>query len=90
MAGQTPAPAAPAETIFDRAIAVNAFVPRGDGESLTDYADRDDWGPNTRAQVALAVEHAFGLDQQLTTNAIASARDHHDDPNPPDTKPRKK
>jgi len=69
---------------------VNGFVPRADDESIEQYVVRQDFGPYTKANLLVALESANRLDQVSTTAAVASARDHHDDPNPADTKPRKK
>jgi hypothetical protein len=79
----------PAEIIFDRALQAVALSPRTQGETLSDYIDRKEWGPYARAHLMNARDHAEQLDQVGATAAASSARQHFDNPNPPDSKPLK-
>ncbi len=93
MRDDEPVPAMPTnhvEALFDRAIEVNGFLPRFAGETIEKYLSRKEWGPLTVQNLAIAAEAAAHLDKQQAVSSVASARDHHDDPNPPDSKPRKK
>ncbi len=88
---KTPAPKRkePPDAIFDRALDVVGMPEREDGESVNDYVNRDSWGPNTRANLLNAEEAAERFDQVGATAAVHSARQHHDNPAPPDSKPLK-
>jgi len=77
------------EIVFDLALERVGLEPRKDGESISDYVGRDVWGKFTRPNLALAAAAAAQLNQAQATASAASARDHHDDPNPPDTHERK-
>src|SRR5260370_27540317 len=71
------------------ALDVVGMPEREDGESVNDYVNRDSWGPNTRANLLNAEEAAERFDQVGATAAVHSARQHHDNPAPPDSKPLK-
>jgi len=80
----------PAEILFDRGLEVVGLEPRGENETIEAYIDRPGWGPNTRFNFQRAYEAAQVLDRVQTMSSISSARDHANDPNPPDAHPRPK
>lgn len=77
-------------TMFDLALDAAGLDPRGEGETAEAYVDRDDWGPNTKRNLTAALEAARSLDRTQTIDSVQAARQHHDDPNPPDTPTLKK
>lgn len=83
------APRTSPEVLFDRGLDSVGLPPRDDGETLEHYIARPDFGPNTRTNLARALEAAAVLDRVQVVSSLSSARQHHDDPNPPDSHPLK-
>jgi hypothetical protein len=73
------------EILFDHALEAAGMPPRDDNESLLDYVIRKAWGPNTIRNLRTAIEAAAVLNRDQIYASIQSARQHHDDPNPPDS-----
>lgn len=83
------APRTSPEVLFDLGLERVGLAAREDGETLEHYASRETWGPNARANMARALEAAELLDRVQVVSSLASARQHFDDPNPPDSHPLK-
>jgi hypothetical protein len=77
------------EVIVDRALESVGMPARKDGETVSDYLDRKDFGPNARGYLGNMAAAALAFDSVQANAAAHSARAHFDNPNPPDSKPLK-
>lgn len=83
------APRTSPEILFDRGIDSVGLPPREPGETLEHYVSKPEFGPNARANLALALQAAELLDSVQVRASLHSARMHFDNPNPPDSHPLK-
>lgn len=74
--------------LYDEALEAVGLTPRKKGEAPKEYRDRVAKGPNGAYQLDRLEEHAAKGDRDRTFHAAHSAREHIDNPNPPDTHPR--